>query len=83
MKLTETKDGSTIIGIFVKPNQPKFRVALDGEDIIIFSTQEPSKNKVNREIIKELSKFFHSEVELASGAASKEKKALDQKLRQK
>lgn len=75
MKLTETKDG-TIIEVFVKPNQPKFSVKIDGDEIIIFCTEEPIKGKVNKELIKELSKLFHAKVELVSGATSKQKRLL-------
>jgi uncharacterized protein (TIGR00251 family) len=72
MKINETKEG-TIISIFVKPNSPKFKLKLDGEDIIVYSTEEPVKGKVNKEIIKELTKLFHAKVELVSGATAKEK----------
>ena len=75
MKLTENKDG-TVIEVFVKPNQPKFNVKIDGEAIIVFSTEEPVKGKVNKEIIKELSKLFHAKVELISGSTSKQKQLL-------
>ena len=51
MKLIETKDG-TIIEVFVKPNQPKFDIKMDGGEIVVFSTEEPVKGKVNKEIIK-------------------------------
>ena len=72
MSISETKDG-TIITVFVKPNSPKFKVELDGNEIIIFSTEEPEKGKVNKEIIKELSRFFKSKVEMVSGFTSKQK----------
>jgi len=75
MKLTETKDG-TLIEVFVKPNQPKFEVKIDGDEILVLSTEEPVKGKVNREIIKELSRLFHAEVELISGVTSKQKQLL-------
>ncbi len=75
MKLTETKDG-TVIEIFVKTNQPKFEIKMDGDEIIVFCTEEPVKGKVNKELIKELSKLFHAQVELVSGATSKQKKLL-------
>jgi uncharacterized protein (TIGR00251 family) len=75
MKLTETKDG-TIIEVYVKPNQPKFKITIDGDEILVHSTQEPVKNKVNRELIKEISKLFHTNVELVSGATSRQKKLL-------
>jgi uncharacterized protein (TIGR00251 family) len=75
MKIIETKDG-TIIEVFVKPNQPKFKVAIDGDEILVFSTEEPVKGKVNKELIKELSKLFHAKVELVSGLTSRQKQLL-------
>ena len=75
MNITETKKG-TIIEVFVKPNQPKFNVKLDGDEIIVSCTQEPVRGKVNKELIKELSKLFHAEVELVSGLTSKQKRML-------
>ena len=75
MKLTETKNGA-IIEVLVKPNQPKFKIAIDGDEIVVFSTEEPVKGKVNKELIKELSKLFHASVELVSGATSKQKALL-------
>jgi uncharacterized protein (TIGR00251 family) len=72
MSITETKNGVTI-KIFVKPNSPKFCVEFDGNEIVVYSTKEPVKGKVNREIIKEFSKLLHAKVELALGFASREK----------
>jgi uncharacterized protein (TIGR00251 family) len=73
MSITETKDG-VIITIFVKPNSPKFTIELDGNEIIVHSTEEPVKGKVNKEIIKEFTKLLHTKVEIVSGATSKQKK---------
>jgi len=75
MKLTETKDG-TIIEVFVKPNQPKFKITTENDEILISSTEEPVKGKVNKEIIKQLSKLFHAKVELTSGSTSRHKTLL-------
>jgi len=72
MSISETKDG-VIIKVFVKPNSPKYKIELDGDEIIVYSTEEPVKGKVNKEIIKELSKLLHVKVEFASGLTSKEK----------
>jgi uncharacterized protein (TIGR00251 family) len=79
MKLTETKKG-TVIEVFVKPNQPKFKVKIDGDEIIVFCTEEPVKGKVNKEVLKELSKFFHAEIEIVSGLTSKQKRLLIKKM---
>jgi uncharacterized protein (TIGR00251 family) len=79
MKLIETKDG-TIIEVFVKPKQPKFDVKIDGDGVIVFSTQKPEKGKVNKEILKELAKRFNVKVELVSGFTSKQKHILMQNV---
>ena len=75
MKLTETKDG-TIIDIYVKPNSQKFEVTLEDGEIVVRCTEEPIKGKVNKELVKELTKLFHSKVDLISGETSKQKKLL-------
>ncbi|MGB9914607.1 MAG: DUF167 domain-containing protein [Candidatus Bathyarchaeales archaeon] len=73
MKLIETKEG-TLIEVFVKPNQPRFSVKLEGDEITVLCTEEPVKGKVNKELIKELSKLFHSDVEIVSGLTSRQKR---------
>ena len=75
MNTRETSDG-TIITIFVKPNSPKFKIELDMDEIVVHATEEPEKGKVNKEILKELTKLFHAKVELVSGATSKQKQLL-------
>jgi uncharacterized protein len=75
MKLNETKNG-TIIEVYAKPNQPEFKIAIEGEEIVIFSTEEPVKGRVNKEIIKELTKLFQVSVELVSGSTSKKKRLM-------
>ncbi len=72
MSISETKDG-IIITIFVKPNSPKFSIERDGDEIIVHSTEEPIKGKVNKEILKEFAKLLHAKIEIASGATSKQK----------
>ncbi|MEM2081706.1 MAG: DUF167 family protein [Candidatus Bathyarchaeia archaeon] len=75
MKLIETKEG-TLIEVFVKPNQPRFSVKLEGNEITVFCTEEPVKGKVNKELIKELSKLFHTEVQIVSGLTSRQKRLI-------
>jgi uncharacterized protein (TIGR00251 family) len=75
MSINETKDG-ILITVFVKPNSPEFKIELDGNEIIVYSTEEPEKGKVNKEIIKELSRFFKSKVEMISGFTSKQKQLI-------
>ena len=75
MNLKETKDG-TVIEVFVKPKSAKFEVLLEGDEVIVRCTEEPVKGKVNKELLKALSKFFHTNVELVSGATSRQKSLL-------
>jgi len=82
MSITETKDG-VIISVFVKPNSAKFKIERDGNEIVLHCTEEPVKGKVNKEIIKELSKLLHTEVELVSGATSRQKKLFVRGLQKK
>jgi uncharacterized protein (TIGR00251 family) len=75
MSVTESKDG-VLLTVYVKPNSPKFRLERDGDEIVVYATEEPEKGKVNKEILKEFTKLFHAKVELMSGATSREKKLL-------
>jgi len=72
VSLKETKDG-VLLSIFVKPNSPKFKIECDANEVVVYATEEPERGKVNKELLKELSKFFGVKVELASGATSKQK----------
>jgi uncharacterized protein (TIGR00251 family) len=75
MRITETKDGA-VIAVFVKPNSTKFEVTLEGDEVVVRCTEEPVKGKVNKELLKALSKLFHTNVELVSGATSRQKRLL-------
>jgi uncharacterized protein (TIGR00251 family) len=75
MKITETKDGA-IIEIKVKPNAREFKLTVEADEIIVFSTEEPTKGRVNKQVLKELTRFFHRRVELLSGFSSRDKRLL-------
>jgi uncharacterized protein len=75
MRITETKDG-VILEVFVKPKSQKFEVLLEGDEVVVRCTEEPAKGKVNKELLKALSKLFHTNVELVSGATSRQKRLL-------
>ena len=78
MKLLKTKDG-VILEIQVKPKSKNFRIRVNDE-LVIFCRQQPVKGKVNRELIKELSKIFERKIEIVSGLRSKVKKILIRKI---
>jgi uncharacterized protein (TIGR00251 family) len=76
MKITETKDGA-VIQVFVKPNAPRFNITVDGDEIVVFCTEQPVRGKVNKELMKEFSKLFHAKVEIVSGLTSKKNTTVD------
>ena len=73
MSLIETADG-VVARVFVKPNAKMFRIVIDEDKIVVFCTEQPIKSRVNRELVKELSKLFHTKVVLVSGSTSKQKR---------
>ena len=75
MSFYETKRG-VILQVSVKPRSKAFRIVTEGDEIMVFCREEPVKGKVNKELVKELSRLFHKKVELVSGFASKQKKLL-------
>jgi len=75
MKLLKTAHG-VVLDVHVKPNSKKFRVELDGDEVVVSCREAPVKGKVNRELVKKLSRLFNRRVELVSGFSSRQKKLL-------
>jgi uncharacterized protein (TIGR00251 family) len=75
MKIQKTKQG-VIFEVYVKPTSKEFKIVAEGEAIIVFCKEEPVRGKVNKELIKQLSRIFHKNVKLVSGFTSKQKKVL-------
>ncbi|MDH5375148.1 MAG: DUF167 family protein [Candidatus Bathyarchaeota archaeon] len=75
MKVQETKQG-VILEVYVKPRSKDFKIVADGDEIAVFCKEEPVKGKVNKELVKKLSKLFHKEVKIVSGFTSKQKRLL-------
>jgi uncharacterized protein (TIGR00251 family) len=75
MKLQETAQG-VVLDVHVKPKSKKFRVELDGDEIVVSCREAPVKGKVNRELLKQLSRLFGRKVELVSGFTSRQKRFL-------
>jgi len=74
MKLTQVPQG-TIIEIRVKPKSRQFRMKLNDE-LVIFCRETPVKGRVNKELVKQLSRLFKKKVEIISGVTSKQKRVL-------
>jgi uncharacterized protein len=75
MDITETKEGS-IIEVFVKPKSREFKITVEADEIVVFCTEEPVEGRVNKELVKGLSRLLKKRVELVSGFASKKKHLL-------
>lgn len=75
MKIQGIKQG-VILRVSVKPRSKGFKIMVKGDEIVVFCREEPVKGKVNKELIKELSRLFHKKVELVSGFTSKQKRLL-------
>ncbi len=75
MKIQETKQG-VILEVYVKPRSREFKILAGDDEIVVFCREEPVRGKVNKELVKELSRLFHRKVELVSGFTSRQKKFL-------
>lgn len=75
MRAVETKDG-VLLDVHVKPRSGTFKTVIEGDDVVVYCSEEPQGGRVNRELIKELSRLFHKKVELVSGFTSKDKRLL-------
>ena len=64
------------MNIYVKPGSREFKIEVEDDELVVFCTESPVKGKVNRELMKELSKVFKRKVEITSGFTSRQKKVL-------
>ncbi len=75
MELREVSSG-VVVAMFVKPNSGQFQLKVEGDTLVVLCRESPVKGRVNKELIKELSRIFKKRVEIISGFTSKEKKIL-------
>ena len=75
MKVQETARG-TVIEICVKPSSKQFEVEIEDNEFMVHCRERPVKGKVNKELVKELSRIFKRKVEILSGLSSRQKRIL-------
>ena len=75
MKLQKATQG-TILCVYVKPNSKEFKIETENDALVVFCRETPEKGKVNKELIKELSKLFKRRVDILSGFTSRQKRVL-------
>lgn len=75
MELKKTSDG-VVLSVQVKPNSKQFKIIVDSDELVVYCREVPVKGKVNKELVKELSKVFNARVEILSGFTSRQKRIL-------
>jgi uncharacterized protein (TIGR00251 family) len=75
MELRKVSDG-VVVAVFVKPNSKQFQLKVEGDELVVSCRESPVKGRVNKELIKELSRIFKKRVEVVSGFTSRQKKVL-------
>jgi uncharacterized protein (TIGR00251 family) len=75
MKLLKTDQG-VVLNVYVKPDSREFKIEIEDDELVVHCREAPVKGKVNKELLKELSRLFKRRVEIVSGFASKQKKIL-------
>jgi len=75
MKLLKTVQG-IVLDMHVKPNSREFQIKTEEDELVVFCRETPVKGRVNRELIRELSRLFKRRVEILSGFSSRQKKIL-------
>lgn len=75
MKLQKVS-GGVVVAIFVKPNSKQFELKIEGDELVVLCRETPVKGRVNKELIKELSRIFKRRVAIVAGLTSKQKKVL-------
>lgn len=68
--------GGVVVSVFVKPNSGRFQLKVEGDELVVLCRESPVKGRVNRELIKELSRIFERRVEVVAGFTSRQKKIL-------
>jgi len=79
MNRQKTSQGITL-DVYVKPKSKEFKIEKEDDRLAVFCRESPVKGRVNRELIKELSKLFKRRVEILSGFSSRQKRVLIQDI---
>lgn len=64
---------NAVFDVKVKTNAKKFRIRINGLTLLLDIRAIPREGEANKEIIKELKKFFKRDVEIVKGFKDKEK----------
>jgi uncharacterized protein (TIGR00251 family) len=70
MKMQKIPDGVVVVV------SKLFQLKVEGDELVVSCRESPIKGRVNKELIKELSRIFKKRVEIIAGFTSKQKKVL-------
>ena len=79
MKLWRFTQG-ILLEVYVRPNSKEFQIRTEKGELLVFCRESPVKGKVNRELVKELSRLFKRRVEIVSGLSSRRKRILAREI---
>jgi len=68
--------GGVVVAVSVKPNSRQFQLKVEDDELVVTCRESPVKGRVNKELIKELSRIFKKRVEIVSGFTSRQKKVM-------
>ena len=75
MKLWGSTQG-VLLQVYVRANSKEFQIRTQKGELLVFCRESPVKGKVNRELVKELSRLLKRRVEIVSGLSSRRKRIL-------
>ncbi len=65
-----------VMEVYIKPRSKQFQLAVENDEVTVYCREVPVKGRVNRELIRGLSRLFERRVEIVSGFSSRQKKVL-------
>jgi uncharacterized protein (TIGR00251 family) len=75
MKLLKTDQG-VVLSVYVKPDSRDFKIEVEDDELVVCCREAPVRGKVNKELMKELSRLFKKRAAIVAGFTSKQKKIL-------
>jgi hypothetical protein len=75
MRVLRTDQG-VVLDVYVRPDSREFKIRVEDGELVVCCREAPVKGKVNRELVKELSRLFKRRTKIVAGFTSKQKRVL-------
>jgi uncharacterized protein (TIGR00251 family) len=69
-------DRGVVLNVYVRPDSREFKIEAEDDNLVAYCRESPTKGKVNKELVKKLSRLFKRRVEIVAGFTSKQKRIL-------